>query len=69
MVELGTRRTTERVRAGNSPPKAARAVFLSQAGNQAANRENKLQPTATEGPDLLDLSVTSVDPEKLNITI
>jgi len=30
MVELGTRRTTERVRVGNSPPKAARAVFLSR---------------------------------------
>jgi hypothetical protein len=30
MVELGTRRTTERVRAGNSPPKVARAVFLSR---------------------------------------
>jgi hypothetical protein len=30
MVELGTRRTTERVRVGNSLPKAARAVFLSQ---------------------------------------
>jgi len=30
MVELGSRRTTERVRDGNSPPKAARAVLLSQ---------------------------------------
>ncbi len=28
MVELGTRRITERVRVGNSPPTAARAVFL-----------------------------------------
>ena len=28
MAELGTRRTTERVRTGNSPPTAARAVFL-----------------------------------------
>ena len=28
MVELGSRRTTERVRVGNSPPTAARAVFL-----------------------------------------
>ena len=28
MVELGTRRTTERVRDGNSPPTVARAVFL-----------------------------------------
>ncbi len=28
MVELGSRRTTERVRDGNSPPTAARAVFL-----------------------------------------
>lgn len=28
MGELGTRRTTERVRVGHSPPKAARAVFL-----------------------------------------
>jgi len=33
MVELGTRRTTERVRVGNSPPKAARAVFLSRLRN------------------------------------
>jgi hypothetical protein len=24
-------------------------------GNQAANRENKLQPIATEGPGLLDV--------------
>jgi len=30
MVELGTRRTTERVRVGHSPPKAARAAFLSR---------------------------------------
>ncbi len=28
MGELGTRRTTERVRVGHSPPKAARVVFL-----------------------------------------
>jgi hypothetical protein len=28
MVELGTRCTTERVQVGNSPPTAARAVFL-----------------------------------------
>jgi hypothetical protein len=28
MVELGTRRTTERVRVGHSPPKAERVVFL-----------------------------------------
>jgi hypothetical protein len=28
MVELGTHRTTERVRTGHSPPNAARAVFL-----------------------------------------
>jgi hypothetical protein len=28
MVELGTRRTTERVRIGHSPPNAACAVFL-----------------------------------------
>ena len=28
MVELGTRRTTERVRDGNSPPTVERAVFL-----------------------------------------
>ena len=28
MVELGSRRTTERVRVGNSPPTAARTVFL-----------------------------------------
>ncbi len=28
MVELGSRRTTERVRNGNSPPKVARTVFL-----------------------------------------
>jgi len=28
MGELGTRRTTERVRVGHSLPKAARAVFL-----------------------------------------
>ena len=32
MVELGSRRTTERVRVGNSPPTAARAVFLPDAG-------------------------------------
>ena len=32
MVELGTRRTTERVRVGNSPPKATRVVLLSQPG-------------------------------------
>ncbi len=31
MVELGSRRTTERVRDGNSPPTAARAVFLPDA--------------------------------------
>ncbi len=31
LVELGTRRTTERVRVGNSPPTAARAVFLPDA--------------------------------------
>ena len=31
MVELGSRRTTERVRVGNSPPTAARAVFLPDA--------------------------------------
>jgi hypothetical protein len=30
MVELGTLRTTERVREGNSSPKAARAVLLSR---------------------------------------
>jgi hypothetical protein len=30
MVELGTRRPTERVRDGNSPPKAARATLLSR---------------------------------------
>ncbi len=30
MVELKTRRTTERVRVGNSPPNAACAVFLSR---------------------------------------
>jgi len=30
LVELGTRRTTERVRVGNSPPKVARAVLLSR---------------------------------------
>ena len=30
MVELGTRRTIERVRVGNSPPNAACAVFLSR---------------------------------------
>ncbi|MDA2925294.1 serine/threonine-protein kinase [Acidobacteria bacterium AH-259-L09] len=29
-MELGTHRTTERVRVGNSPPTVARAVFLSQ---------------------------------------
>ena len=28
MEELGTRRTTERVRVGNSPPKDARAAIL-----------------------------------------
>ncbi|MCP5002881.1 MAG: hypothetical protein GY941_02875, partial [Planctomycetes bacterium] len=28
MVELGSRRTTERVRNGNSPPTVARTVFL-----------------------------------------
>jgi len=28
MVELGTRRTTERVRVGNSPPTVRRTVFL-----------------------------------------
>ncbi len=28
MVELGSRRITERMRAGNSPPKVARAIFL-----------------------------------------
>jgi hypothetical protein len=28
MVELGSRRTTERVRDGNSPPTVARTVFL-----------------------------------------
>ncbi len=28
MVELGTRRTTERVRVGHSPPTVARAVIL-----------------------------------------
>ena len=31
MVELGTRRTIERVRVGNSPPNAACAALLSQA--------------------------------------
>ena len=30
MVELGTRRTTERVRAGHSPPKVVRAAILSR---------------------------------------
>ncbi len=32
-------------------------------GNQAANRENKLQPIATEGPGLLDqkLSIRGVE--------
>ena len=30
MVELGSRRSTERVRVGNSPPKAARAALLSR---------------------------------------
>ena len=30
MVELGTRRTIERVRVGNSPPIAACTVFLSR---------------------------------------
>ncbi len=32
MAELGTRRTTERVRTGNSPPTAARAVLLPDQG-------------------------------------
>jgi hypothetical protein len=27
-------------------------------GNQAANRENKLQPKATEGPGLLDTNLS-----------
>ncbi len=40
MVELGTRRTTERVRVGNSPPTAARAVFLPDALNLTQSPEN-----------------------------
>jgi len=44
MVELGTRRTIERVRVGNSLPNAACAVFLSQVGR--APRERCLYPEA-----------------------
>ncbi len=40
MVELGTRRTTERVRYGHSPPAAARAVFLPDALNLTRSPEN-----------------------------
>ena len=43
MVELGTRRITERVHVGNSPPKAARAEFLSQVQGFGATHI----PTAT----------------------
>ena len=38
MVELGTRRTIERVRVGNSLPNAACAVFLSQVRGVPGNR-------------------------------
>ncbi len=41
MVELGTRRTTERVRDGHSLPTAARAVFLPDALNLQHSSENK----------------------------
>ena len=44
MVELGTRRTIERVRVGNSPPNAACAVLLSQVGR--ALRKQCLYPEA-----------------------
>jgi hypothetical protein len=37
MVELGTRCTNERVRVGNSLPKAKRAVFLSRPGSPNIN--------------------------------
>ncbi len=42
MVELGSRRTIERVRVGNSLPNAACAVFLSQVGR--ALRKQCLYP-------------------------
>jgi hypothetical protein len=42
MVELGTRRTTERVRDGNSPPKVARVVFLPD-GHLPAGTDDNLQ--------------------------
>jgi hypothetical protein len=42
MVELGTRRITERVRVGNSPPTAARAAFLPDKG-EALNPKQSLE--------------------------
>jgi len=39
MVELCTRRTTERVRVGNSPPKVARAAFLSQPPSRSFQKD------------------------------
>ncbi len=43
MVELGTRCTTERVQVGNSPPKAARTVFLPDKGHLPAETGDNLQ--------------------------
>jgi hypothetical protein len=37
-------------------------------GNQAVNRENKLQPVATEGPGLLDPSARFTSLGKLTVS-
>lgn len=51
MGELGTRRTTERVRVGHSPPKAARTVFLPDAQrNHSTYKRCKLDVQYFAGP-------------------
>ena len=50
MVELGTRRTTERVRVGYSPPTVARAVILPDALDIVLSSGFELPNLSLPGP-------------------